>query len=187
QMDHDLELSLAPVRPHRLHRFAAEARRDIVAGVLAGGWLVVLLAAAIVCRGRRRPSGRAKAVLGGAALTVVLAAGIAHRSLPVMPTVARPIAHPLVFPTYAYKLGDTVSRALQAGDIDEQLLRKSPDQVFVRLIARKHIEGPVSNHVTGGTIRYERSPGNYSIRFVDEVPFFCYYDLRGREYRYPLR
>ena len=183
QMTHDVDLALAPVDPYRQLLYSPLARDDIVAGVLGIGGLVVLAAAASLCRGRRWP-GRSKALGLILASVIVVAAGVTlGRFLPVSENARISHGHPFFSRMYVGSMATGIRSAIGEGEITQTFIREQPEKIFSRLDLSEWVGREGLNLYTGEPIRYERSPGNITIRIIEGEAVLCYHDLFGRELR----
>jgi hypothetical protein len=185
EMNHDIEIGLKPLVPQQKTYFSEKGRGGVVTLELLIGGALVAIVAAIIFRGRRRPSRRqvtALVTVGGLALMVALATFLA---LPVIPTYAD-YGSGAGFREYSrlHFLKYTVEKVASAGYIDADLTPAQWVEFPKRLIEKGMVDPrSFTNPLTGELMKYARTPGNFSSRQVGDDCYFCLYDLSGREFR----
>jgi hypothetical protein len=185
-MDRDVDLRWADLRPHRDTFYSRQGRRHAVAGVLLWGAVPILLLVAVFYGRPQRPGRkalRALAILISAVLVMALVAALWYPAVAVGPSWSRwqDRTQPRLFEIVARCM---VSQdRLHAGMTDRQIeetLRSAPD---LGLIDRAEAAGWTINPYTGSPERFERSPGNFATRQADGQTWLCYYDRNGVEER----
>ena len=181
-MKTDVDMSLAPVEPFRETVFSWAGRLRAVGLVLLWCAVALIVLVTVVCRKRRRPTRRVLAAMGlVAAVTVLVAAGVAfsHRAI----SVGRDV-----------RLGEAQVRQIEVGKIARVMamrgllhggMTRAQWEAFPKRAEQLEYVRPggIDNAFTGGPMRYERSPGNFSTRVVDGHTWFCTYDRYGIETR----
>jgi hypothetical protein len=185
-MDRDIEIELIDGKPYRQTFMSADGRRALITCVILGGGILLLWGLMIVYRGRRRPSVRQTCLVLPIPVLTLIAAGAIYLAVPVVPVVTgrglSPLFDHLQMRT---KLSIIKDLSLEPG-IDAEMAASG-----LANLPRMMKEAPwapadddyVTNPITGETMRYERSPGNFSARRVEGKLYICFYDLDGREYR----
>jgi hypothetical protein len=181
-MKADIELTWAPVRPYRETVFSWAGRLRAAEVVLLWGALVLVVLVTVVCRKRRWPTRRTLKVMGFvAAAAVLVAAGVAfsHRAIPVGRDVR------FIGAEFMHReLGRAAEVMAAKGQLQAGMTRAEWEAFPKRVVEFEYLlPGTMDNPFTGGPMRYERSPGNFSTRVVDGATWFCTYDRYGIETR----
>lgn len=187
QMTRDVKIGLTALRPCRDRVCSPRGRREVMYIVLLGGLSVTLIASAGIFRRMRRPRSPELKALAIFAAFVLVFAGIIYAAAPVIPVRAGRDVGPFWMRGRLRDLRIATQMMakdgrLHAGMTDEEF-SKFPDML------EGYLRGPEKfavNPLTGDKMRMERSPGNFSVRAVEGITYFCLYDADGREYRVKL-
>lgn len=181
QMGQDVLLSIAPAEPMRLRQYTERYRRYAVGLVLAFGSLPLLLVMIRLIRKRATTRrwvidvGVLVLLFGGEALAIRLL-------LPVVPAESVSQRHRIGLERDAYAMKNIAFRSARdespvfhAELTDEQLAKQ-----FIEILNRDGVEEPP---MTESLPRFERSPGNFSIRREGDAVWLCTYGWSGNEFR----
>jgi len=186
QMGFDVGIGLSEMKPHRDVVFSKRGRRELVRTVLLCGAVVVLLVSAALFRGRRIYRWWKHKVLLVLVALVLLTAGVVRVAVSVVPVRAGRELGPIGMYIRHQQLTSTVLSLAREGRMHAGMttadLSTFPD-LLDNVTTRP---GSAVNPFTGEKMRFERSPGNFSTRTVDNVTYFCLYDADCREYRVAL-
>lgn len=175
QMDRDVDIGLGDVKPHRDVFYSERGRAELTQITLLWGAVALTVTSAVVFRLRRRPCIWELAGLVALTMFFVVYAWITWAQAPVIAVKAG--LHTDGESNVALMIGKVAKMAdrgqLHAG-MGEAEFAKIPE--IIRTI----------NPFTGETVRFERSPGNISVRLVNGDTYFCVYNADGREYRMRL-
>jgi len=184
EMVSDVAIGFGPVKAYRERVYTARARWEMMK--IATYWLGVgvIVVGAVVFAGRRMP-GR----IGWACLVGVLAAGTGvvggiAWTVPVVPaTVQRRVFPDSVDSDLQFRMSK-VALAVLKGNLDEA---SQVEDVLPTLVSMKQCtEAVYLNPITRERIRYERTPGNMSMRVVEGRKYLCLYAIDGGEHRVPM-
>ena len=187
QMDRDIDIGLYDAGSHRKKLYTVPGRNDVVRVILLTGAIALLFLSTFVFRYRRRGRPWQWCVLAAILAGTIIGAVAAYGFLPIVPAADLESIHPIVERgrisglLRAFETEEDIRRNFHAGLSDAQL-RDLPRILKDHRFLRYRLTNPLTNKA----MRYERSPGNYSIRKVDDKTYLCFYDLEGREYRVQL-
>jgi hypothetical protein len=111
-----------------------------------------------------------------------------YYSLPVMPVRSGESVDPALTGVRTGNLHYELEGLAAAGNIHRKMNEKQlVKAIFDRLGTRPVVGTPATvNPFTGEEVRFERSPGDFSLRTVGDDVFLCIYDAECREYRVKL-
>ncbi len=184
-MTRDVEIGLVDLRPHRDTVFSERGRFELIAIIVLLGVDVCLVTAAFSFRGMRKAPRPALVFLFSLGALTIAAAVVTWLFVPTVPVHSPGGEFRIPFLSQANLRGTAYRMAeegkLRADMSDDEFTR------FPEMLKGYWSAPPIwTNPFTGGPLRVERSPGNYSRRIVAGVPYLCIYDLDGREWRVKL-
>ena len=178
EMDHDIQIALKPLAPHRETLFTAKSRFQIARAIAAWGLPVLLVLIGWFWRARRRPAFGAQVAVCAVAVVFVLGALVTRAALP--ETSARIVGGRTMTGSGRGVYMAVVQWLYEQADREKLL--SSPDSVT--LVAQQLAQSPLpwTNPYTGERMQWERSPGNMAVMPGDGGKGLYTFDADGRPF-----
>lgn len=184
QMTADVSIGFRAAPAYRERVYTTRARWELTQ--VAGYWsaVAVVVVATGVFIGRRWPGRAGRAWLIGTVLAGAAVTASIGWTLPVVPAVAK-------MRIYLDSVNSDLNARLamlEVAALNGTVNDTTPlEEVLPTLVAKKQFSvGVLQNPVTREPIRYERTPGNMSMRTVNGRKYLCLYMADGYERKVPL-
>jgi hypothetical protein len=184
EMDRDVDIAMTPLTPHRDRVFSERGRRERGLTILMSGAAIVILLVALGFGGGRRASRREILGMGAVAVLVLVVTGAAYLSTDVIVVESGRNVGWVPMRVHVDCCRIAVEDLVEAGILHEglsdEVLATLPEMIVENDATMSR---SIDNPLTGERMRFERSPGNFSVRGTDAGTFVCFYNLDTQEHR----